>query len=223
MSNKTPIYQWENDVILAAQRDAQTWRWVAIAGWIVAITSCVAVAGLTPLKTSEPILMKVDSRTGEIVQATALLNNEAAIKQLSQEEAVRQSLLVRYVVMKETFDRKDINARYNGVKLFSTGPVFDTYARQFEQGQKENVYTIYGDAIRQIKVQSVTFLTEDNSTAAIRFRVSYANDPAAKHKGGEYVALAKYKFTTEPTSLDARWENPLGFQVTEYRVDQATL
>ncbi len=215
--------QWEDDVILATKKNAKTWKLAAILGWLSSTAMAIALAGLMPMKTSEPYVIRIDDRTGEISQGTALKSSAEEVIKLTESEALRQSMLVRYVVNRETFDRKDINTRYQATRTFSNDDTFSVYASDFDLGEKNNIYKRLSDSRRIVEVLNVTFLTADNDTAAVRFKTKFENTMDPKLKAGEYVALIKFRYLQEPNSVKGRWENPLGFQVTEYRVDQASL
>jgi type IV secretion system protein VirB8 len=70
---------------------------------------------------------------------------------------------------------------------------------------------------RTVKVLSVSKLND--STSQIRFSTQdWFNGTARAPQF--WVAIATYHFVSTPKTLDDRLENPLGFTVDGYRVDQ---
>ena len=76
-------------------------------------------------------------------------------------------------------------------------------------------------------MKSVNFLTHgwmDNlkapATAAVRFMTTRTNEreQVIQH----WAANGSFRYTQEPMRNEWRFDNPLGFQVIEYRKDQET-
>ena len=71
-----------------------------------------------------------------------------------------------------------------------------------------------------VGIKSVIFLNE--KTAAVRFSTT-RNSSTGPTETNHWVANVRFKYTSEPMRNDWRFDNPLGFQVTEYRRDQETV
>jgi type IV secretion system protein VirB8 len=68
-------------------------------------------------------------------------------------------------------------------------------------------------------VKSVIFLNE--RTAAVRFQTTRKSE--RENVSTDWVANVRFRYTSEPMRNDWRFDNPLGFQVLEYRRDQETI
>jgi type IV secretion system protein VirB8 len=78
-------------------------------------------------------------------------------------------------------------------------------------------------------VKSVIFLTNGwmtnpgaPATAAVRFQTTLATE-RGENVVQNWVANVRFRYTREPLKNQWRFDNPLGFQVIEYRRDQETL
>ncbi|MBB3133196.1 type IV secretory pathway component VirB8 [Rhizobium pisi] len=64
--------RFDQDRLVQVERSARIAWSIAIAASVLAATSIFAVAGLTPLKTVEPFVVRVDNSTGIVDVVSAL-------------------------------------------------------------------------------------------------------------------------------------------------------
>ena len=64
--------RFDQDRLIQVERSARIAWFVAICASIIAVVSVFAVAGLTPLKTVEPFVVRVDNSTGIVDVVSAL-------------------------------------------------------------------------------------------------------------------------------------------------------
>ncbi|MGH8262046.1 MAG: VirB8/TrbF family protein, partial [Steroidobacteraceae bacterium] len=57
---------WDADRVAMTRRSARIAWVVAAAGWLCAVASASAIAFLTPLKTVEPFLVRIENATGRV-------------------------------------------------------------------------------------------------------------------------------------------------------------
>ena len=88
---------WDADRAAQFRRTARVAWWVAGAGWLCAVASCVALALLMPLKRVDPFLVRVDSSTG-IVDVVPVFVGVA-----KPEESVTRYFLSHYLSVCERF------------------------------------------------------------------------------------------------------------------------
>jgi len=70
-----------------------------------------------------------------------------------------------------------------------------------------------------IKIRNISFVDADTVTIPIKRTVIR---PGQKHDSYDVITLS-FKYTQDPLSEEDRNINPLGFQVTAYRVDPQLL
>ena len=71
---------------------------------------------------------------------------------------------------------------------------------------------------KKVVLKSVVFLT--NNSASVRFRVNNLNASGKITYYQDYVAYLEYSFVELEATEEEILINPLGFQVTRYRIDK---
>jgi type IV secretion system protein VirB8 len=189
---------------------------VAGAATLVAVLEAVALAALTPLKTVVPLPILVDRQTG-YVEAQSTLAPGA----LSQDQAVTQSNLVRYVTARESFDATDLREDYREVMLWSAGEARAQYARLMQKTTPDSPLNLYTPTTQvAVTIESISLLTP--TTALVRFYTTRDEGGGAPATPRYWAAAIAFRYTNAPMSMADRFLDPLGFQVTRYRRDSET-
>lgn len=190
----------------------------AIAAGVIAIALAVAVSFLTPLKTVEPYVIKVDNDTGATQVERPL---DATV---DADEAMERFFLRQYVNARERYGWFSVEADFNRIRLMSTNDVFQQYARivQSENGPLK-VLGENGRAV--VDINSITFLdlSETQQTAQVRFEKKFqtpAGKEAIARKGANWIATIAFDYSKSDMTKAERNVNPLNFRVTDYRLDR---
>ena len=205
---------WERD-IARRNRVSRSLAWiVAAAATIIAAMAVGALMMLMPLKTYEPYMVVVDQSTGFVE-----VKRPIAEGPLSQQEAVTTFNLVRYVKARETYDPKGLKDNFDLAQLLSTGDASRDLTEYFSPANPQNPIKLLGaNAGVSVNIKSVTFPNE--KTALVRFSTDEKTQTnVVTHN---WVSLLRFRYTSTPARNEFRFENPLGFQVMEYRRDQET-
>jgi type IV secretion system protein VirB8 len=190
---------------------------IAGAAALIAILEALALVLLTPLKTVEPYTLMVDRTTG-YVQALKPLDKAT----ISPDAALTQSYLVQYVIAREGFDVATLNSSYRKVALFSADSARSTYLQKMQVSNPESPLTLYPrSSIVDVRVKSVSPIGAN--AALVRFDTVRSDPGVQPRPASAWVAVVRYRYSTAPMSLDDRFINPLGFQVTSYRKDPEAL
>lgn len=208
---------WNRDRV-EAMRSSQrvAWRIAGVAA-AIALLEAIALVLLTPLKTVEPYTLMVDRTTG-YVQALKPLDQAKT----SPDAALTQSLLVQYVVAREGFDIATLNANYRKVALFSADKARSSYLGLMQASNPVSPLVAYPRSTAvEVRVKSVSPLGKD--TALVRFETIRSDSGAQPQPAAAWVAIIRYRFSNAPMTLEDRFVNPLGFQVTSYRKDPEAL
>lgn len=217
----TAYYQeagsWATDQLAALQNSRRTAWIVAIIGVALAAIEGVALIVLMPLKTVEPYTLLVDRTTG-YVQALKPLEPS----QITPDRALVQSMLVQYIIARESFDVATVQANYKKIGLWSVDMARNDYLNLMQASNPEGPLMRYPrSSILETRVKSVSPLGE--RSALVRFE-TVRRDAGSRYETPQpWVAAVKYRFAGEPMSVEDRYLNPLGFQVSEYRRDPETL
>lgn len=208
---------WATDQIAGLQRSRRTAWIIAIVAAGLAVVEGIALIVLMPLKTVEPYTLLVDRTTG-YVQALKPLEPG----QTTPDRALVQSMLVQYVIARESFDAATVQADYRKVGLWSADAARSDYVNRMRASNPDSPLVRYPrNAVIETRVKSVSPL--DSQSALVRFETLRREGGTQYEAPQAWVAVVQYRFVGEPMSIEDRYLNPLGFQVSSYRRDAETL
>ena len=205
---------YDQDRLLAAQRSVR-WAW-AIAGVsaLLAGSSILAVAALTPLHSVEPFVIRVDEATGVPEVMSALSDGTETYS-----DATSKYFLATYVRTREGYSYAARDTIFNTVQLFSDDAEKKEFEASYNGSNPESPQYRYGtNAKAEVKIRSVSFL--DDGLAQVRYyRLDTQNNKPDIIRS-PWVSTISYIFDkdAEMSSQD-RLTNPLGFIVTDYKSD----
>lgn len=214
--NSTAV-AFEDEVFFTLRRQRNIFGWVAGLSLAVALGAVGTLAATLPLKEIRPYVVMVDRTTGEAEQVVAVRPTS-----LSDQEAVLEAELVRYIANRETYDPTDNRERIPHVDAMSEGQAQESLRALWNSGAENYPPTLYGrDTMISVRVRSISVL--DGDTAQVRF-VRRMEKPGLEPVERDFVATVGYAFRPRvERNLEQVWRNPLGFTVTGYRVDAETL
>jgi len=210
---------------LARRSERRAWI-VALCAIVLVIIMAGAIFYMTPLKQKEPYLIIADAATG--VTTAARLTDEARLQNITSSEAINRSNVAHFVLARESYDSVFLNLHDWPTVLTMAAPnVAATYTALYRNSDSpDNPYQVYGNE-RAIRVHILSIVLAGSagkagpSNATVRFQRSIYN----KRTGATAPLdnkIAMLEFIYKPgLRMDERdrLENPLGFQVTAYRVD----
>jgi type IV secretion system protein VirB8 len=208
---------WNRDRVQSAQTSHRIAWVIAGAAALIAVLEAIALVLLTPLKTVEPYTLMVDRTTG-YVQALKPLDQA----KIAPDSALTQSFLVQYVVGRESFDTATLNADYRKIALFSADAARAGYLQTMQVSSPESPLVRYPRTTTiEVRVKSVSPI--GTNAALVRFDTIRSDANGGAQAPRPWVAVIRYRYSTSPMSVDDRYVNPLGFQVTSYRKDPEAL
>lgn len=210
---------YEFDLLMGPLRsERRAWIVAAAATGIALVLGAVLVA-VMPLKSTEVVTVLVDRHTGDVEKVVSVKPTG-----IEDEEAIKQALLVSYVSDREGFLGAGADARLQSVLRRTVGVARPALITLWTPGAANKDYppSVYGTGAEvDVLVKRITFLARD--VAQVRFEKTLRRpnqDPVTQ----AFVATVQFKFEPKrERSLALVWENPLGFQVTAYRVDAETV
>lgn len=207
---------WENDRIRQREKSTKIAWVVAGASLLMALASVLAVAALTPLKTVEPYVIRVDNTTGIVDVVAALKDGKT-----NYEEAINKYFTQLYVRYREGYSKDLVEEYYGNVGILSIGPEQQKYFEWVNPNNLQSPINIYGSYAKvKIQVKSTSFIKPD--VALVRYVKSIergSDRPQLSH----WAATISFKYSGSPMLEKDRAINPLGFQVVEYRNDADAL
>jgi type IV secretion system protein VirB8 len=200
--------------------------------WGVAICSMgisVLLAGgyyyMLPLKEKVPYLILADAYTG--TSSLSRLTDDVVNRRITASEAVNRSNIAHFVLARESYDLALTNLRdWPTVLTMASPDVAQAYMSLHATSNDQSPYKLYGKnrAIR-VKILSIVLIGgEPGGTprgATVRFQRSvYDKTNGASYPLDSKIATMEVTYKPNLRMDDQnRIENPLGFQVTSYRVD----
>ena len=209
---------------LARRSERRAW-WVAFS----AIGMSLILAGgyfyMLPLKQKVPYLVMADAYTG--TATVAHLTGNFGPRGITSSEAINRSNVAHFVLARESYDLAMLNLRdWKTVQTMASPGVKAEYTKLYSSMNEDSLYKQYGkDRAIRIKLLSIVLLGGGPGItprgATVRFQRSLFNKTTGATQPMD-SKIATIEFTYKP-NLDmddqSRIENPLGFWVTSYRVD----
>lgn len=209
-----------------AQRSERRAWWVASSAMVVSLVLLGGYFYVLPLKEKVPYLVIADAYTG--TSTAARLTDDAALQRITTSEAINRSNVAHFVMARESYDLALTNLRdWTTVLTMSSASVGEAYTNLYSSLNPANPYTIYGKnrAIR-VRILSITLIgggggSEPPKGATVRFQRSvYDKQNGATQPLDSKIVTMTFTYKANlKMDEQQRIENPLGFQVTDYRVD----
>jgi type IV secretion system protein VirB8 len=203
---------WNADQLRSAERSRRLAWGVAACAAIVATMAVGAVAALSPLKSVEPFVVRVDRSTGAVDVMTALRDE----KSVTYDEAVTKHFLAQYVRAREGWLAPAAEANFRQVSIMSTPTEQQRWADAFRPANPQSPQVLYGPAGEaQIDIRAVSFVADGVANVHFHRMVRQSQQVT----DSDWIATIAYSYTRAPMGEGDRLRNPLGFQVTSYRAD----
>lgn len=209
---------------LARRSERRAWM-VAFAAVAMAVLLAAGCFALFPLKEEVPFLVMADAHTGNA--AVARVDSDFGQRWITASEAVNRSHVARFVTMREAFDDALMQLRdWRAVHSMSAPQVAAAFSALHSPRNPDRPFATYGrgKAVR-VRILSIVFMgggvDAPPDGATVRFQRSVYDKGSGVTEPLD-SKIATLGFTYKPSlKMDEqdRIENPLGFQVTSYRVD----
>lgn len=190
----------------------------------VALLSVFTIMQLTPQKTVEPFVVKIDEKTGMVQQV-----RQGTKQEFTANELVDNYFVVKYIRNRETYDLTDLRESARIVGLMSDQLVYGSYRRHISQSNPDSPAAILKDqGKRVVKFKSITYLnnaaggTPNPRAKTAQVRITLQDTMPQMRQPIEYHRVITLQFEYADLGLEEqeRFTNPLGFLVTSYRSDR---
>jgi type IV secretion system protein VirB8 len=227
----TEAASWDADREAHRQQTLRTTRWAAIAGWTCAIGATAALVVMSPLKRTEPFLIRVDSATGVVDTVPVFVGKE------EMPRALTRHLLNLYVTTCERFNFATAESDYAQCGSFHTAERNQAWAAAWTRSNPASPLNLYKDGTTvRAQVRSVSFFERagaDSDLAQVRYmKVRRAGGNGIDHVS-YWVATIRYAYAHGAQTLERReWSeqerqqrtwNPLGFRILDFRPEPEAL
>ena len=189
---------------------------ITLLSLLCTLGTVIAIALLAPLKTVDPFVIQVDQKSG-ITQTVDPLS----VKELTANEAVNDYFLVQYIRSRETYSVTDLARNYNIVRVMSDPDrVYPDFVRQADPNNpRSNAARLGSSGLRTVKFKSITYLNPQLVQARLLIEEKQDANVVQYHK----IALVAFEYIKLSLTNEERYINPLGFRITDYRLDEDIL
>jgi type IV secretion system protein VirB8 len=209
---------------LAGRSERRAW-WVAAAAVFMALILAAGYLYMLPLKQKVPYLVMADAYTG--TSTVARLTAGPAYQRITSSDAINRSNVAHYVLARESYDLTLLNLRdWNSVMTMSSPKVAAAYRALYSSLNENSPYRVYGRGRSvRVKILSIVLIGGKDATrptgATVRFQRSiYLKQSGALQPLDNKIATLAFTYNADLKMADRyRVDNPLGFLVTDYRVD----
>lgn len=209
----TEAEDWHSETVLSLHSQVKIYKIVGIISLCLSFLAVFSLTQLIPLKKTIPYVIEVNKITGD---AKVLKIYSGKIENISFEETLSKYWINQYLIARESYyPNLDIEENYLKVQHLSEGKAFSEYKKRFSDGNPKNPFVKYADDLVRVKVLSISFLRKD--TATIRYDLIRSTKTTETIT--RWIDILKFKYTKTPETEATMLENPLGFKITEYRID----
>jgi type IV secretion system protein VirB8 len=211
---------WDADRAAQSQRSARLAWVIASVSLLAALCAMGAVMMLTPLKSVEPFVIRVDNTTG-LVDVVPIYTGTAGLQ-----ETVTRYLLWHYVFVCERFNFATAESDYQECGAFNSAALNQQWARAWAVSNPQSPLNLYKDGtVVRARVVAITFLPRANGTqdlAQVRYVTTRQTADGGEEQPAHWVATVQYTYAKPPSDLTARQWNPLGLRILDFRREPET-
>jgi type IV secretion system protein VirB8 len=203
---------WETDKVQELLKSKKiAWR-VATASGVIAFVAVFAVAALTPLKSVEPYVIRVDNSTGIVDVVKSMKDGKT-----NYDEAMNKYFTQWYVRYREGYSKELAEDYYGNVGIMSVGLEQQKYYEFFNPKNPLSPLNVFGPYAKvKIRIKGTSFIKSNVALVRYTKEIERGLDkPIVTH----WAATITFKYSGAPMKEKDRAVNPLGFQVVEYRND----
>jgi len=208
---------WEADRLSRIEKSERRAWFVAGCSAIITAVAIAAVVALMPLKRVVPYVYAVDRQTGELTLMDAANQRQIA----GNQDLLDKHFASAYVVARDSYDWKLLQADYNDTIGFSAPAVGRDYAARFDGPKAVN--KVWGPNVeRHVTITSIQLAPDAISKkAVVRYTIQQRDIQTNTLAPLEhYIATIAYEYHPNRTGKEQDLiRNPLGFTVTGFRAD----
>lgn len=206
------VLSWETSRVLEMEKSRMiAWR-VACGASLAALMAIGAVAGLTPMKSVHPFVIRVDNATGMVDVVSELGDSKT-----NYDEAINKYFVQWYIRYRQAYSADLLEDYYFAVGALSSSAEQRRYLEEIETSNPDSPIRLYARTHRvRIDIKSISFLQPHVALVRYTKILEHGGDQPEKT---HWAATLTFQYSGTPTSERVRGVNPLGFEVTDYRVD----
>jgi type IV secretion system protein VirB8 len=202
---------WDYDRLQQTRRVARLSCAFALVGWVVAIGLALALAGLMPLKSVEPFVVRVDNSTGIVDVVPAYAGAQR------YEEPVTRYLLTHYVRVCEGYSPPSAERDYEECGAFHSAERNQEWFALWNATNPQSPLNRFRDGTTvQVRVTSVSFFKRASGVedlAQVRYLTARRQGGTGGEQIAHYIATIQFAYSSPSKNPRLRQWNPLGFRI----------
>lgn len=211
---QTELKNWYKDRYQAAVVWRNILAIIAMLSVGFGVVAVFTVKSLAPLKTVDPFVIQIDEKTG-ITQVVDPLKKQ----ELSADTALNNYFLVQYIRARESYEPALFQYHQNVVRLMSEpSRVYGVYRQSLSTDNPNSPLVRLQGGNRTVKIKSISYLDPKKVLVKVTIYETTGSGTTEIHK----IALLEFQYVSIELSPEERYINPLGFLVTNYRLDDDT-
>ena len=199
---------------LISKSNQRAWL-VAIISLFVTVLLVIAIVVMLPLKRVDVVAVKVDKNG--FVEIVTNLKEEV----MKTDEAIDKHFIARYVKTREQYYYNTLNQDYERTQMLSSKLVSDNYIK-FMTADKTGRYETLKNKF-EIEAEILSIVLNDSNgtkTSTIRVQTKEKDLTTSNVKENIKVITLTYDYLPMKQNSKSRLENPLGFVINSYRIDE---
>lgn len=210
MDEETAII--EEELVYGALRRERLWQRLGLLGLCFGILGCLSAAAVALLDVDPPpVVVPYDPATG-----FALAEASIGATTVTENRAIIEAEVFRYVTDRETFNQLDNDLRIRGVLRRSDRGAQASLREIWNSANTNYPPTVYGPNARlEVEILSINLIGKTRATVRLRKRLTSIEGVQM----GLFTATLLFEFRPEERrTIDEIWTNPFGFTVVEYAI-----
>ncbi len=178
----------------------------------VMVISIITIRYLRSTKSIEPFIIEIEKKTG-----VPTVVEPVSVKMYSANEAIRRYLIWEYIQAREEYNNSTYSSNFmNKVRVLSSPDVYyGDYRQKFGIANPKSPYNLYGTS-SSVKVSLKSMIFPTASSAQVRILREVVGSIGMR---SDKIILMEFEFKNIEMNDEERRINPLGFQVTLYRIE----
>jgi len=214
---KPELQNWYKDRYQSVVVQRKIMELIALGSLGITLVLAIIITQLIPLKSIDPYVLQVESRTG----VTQVVDPVTA-KELTANEAVNNFFLVQYIRAREGYNASELLHDVNIVRLMSeSGRIYPQFIATNAPNNPSSPIARLGTlGTRSVKFKSITYISPQ--VVQIRALIVERPDksvPLELHR----IILLRFEYVKMNLTTEERYLNPLGFRITDYQINEDVL
>lgn len=218
---------WADDKYGLMATSRKRYQVAFIASLIAVICLCLSILCLMPLKQVQTIAVHhYDNGVTTVAPLSEGIPN--------MNQAQIESDIVRYIINRESYDSSSYRSQFELVGLLSSDTVTREYEAEQSTRNEQSPINVLGTKVtRSVHIYSINFIDtkaqnenerkskrNHDNLAEVVFSIKDRDKASNRDSEQQYSAIISWRYTKPSNSIEKRWKNFDGFEVTRFTKSQ---